>query len=106
MQFNWDKNKNLSNTIKSSNKTDLERLRNMDDTEIDYSDIPELDPPLWEEATIKYPLNKVVIKMRVDEDLAHWLKQMGNESESAMKSLLRSYYIGLKRLQSQIGHNS
>jgi hypothetical protein len=86
--------------MKSSNKTDWERLRNMDDSEIDYSDIPEVDPPLWEDGIIRYPHHKVVIKIKVDEDLALWLEQMGSESESAMNNLLRSYYIGLKNLQS------
>ncbi len=92
--------------MKKSNKTDWEGLRKMDDAEIDYSDIPEVDPVLLGDATTKYPPNKVVIKMKVDEDLAHWLEEMGKESESVMNCLLRSYYIGLKRLQSQIGHDS
>lgn len=43
---------------KKSCKTDLEKLRNMKDEDIDFSDIPELGPDFWENAELIVPEKK------------------------------------------------
>ena len=74
------------------------KLKEADDSEIDYSDIPSTDQEFWEEAEVIYPPKKVTIHLKVDEDIAKWLKEMGDRSDSAVNSLLRSYFIGMNNL--------
>ena len=39
-------------------KTDWERLKNMKDEDIDYSDIPETDDDFWKDAEVVAPVKK------------------------------------------------
>jgi len=82
--------------MKEPGKTDWDRLKNMEDDDIDYTDIPATEAEFWGDGQVLYPHKKVTVKLKIDEDLAVWLKQMGNKSDSAVNNLLRSYYIGLK----------
>jgi uncharacterized protein (DUF4415 family) len=74
------------------------KLMEKDDSEIDYSDIPSTDQKFWEDAEILYPRKKVTIHLKVDEDIAKWLVEMADRSDSAVNSLLRSYFIGMNNL--------
>ena len=85
--------------MKHSSRTDWERLKNMSDNQIDYSDIPETDLDFWEDAEILYPNKKIEIKIEVDEDIAIWIKQFGDKSNKAINNLLRSYLISSKQIQ-------
>ena len=38
--------------MKENSKTDWERIERMDDSEIDYSDVPETDENFWKDARI------------------------------------------------------
>jgi uncharacterized DUF497 family protein len=66
MFFEWDTQKSKSNFIKHG---------------IDF----------WEDAAAIYPQKKVTVKLKIDEDLAIWLKELGSGSETAVNNLLRSY---------------
>ena len=89
------------NMMKASNKTDWERLKKMTDKDIDYSDIPETDIEFWNDAEILNPHKKVEIKLEIDEDIAIWIKQLGDISDKTINNLLRTYFIGVKNLQSK-----
>ena len=78
-------------------KVDLERLRNMPDDEIDFSDIPEtLD---WTGAVrgMFYRPRKVEVTMRLDEDVASWFeRRYGDDSDGCdaeVSSALRDYVV-------------
>ena len=57
-----------------STKTDWQKLSSQKDEDIDYSDIPETNEKFWETAEISLPHNKVDFTIKIDEDLALWLK--------------------------------
>ena len=50
--------------------TDYDRLDNMSDADIDYSDIPETDELFWAAAEIREPSPKKAISLRIDEVVA------------------------------------
>lgn len=85
--------------MKISNKTDWEKLKNLSENEIDYSDIPETQYSFWEDAELILPKQKVEVKLQIDEDIAFWLNQINDKSNIALNNLLRSYYLGLKQFQ-------
>jgi uncharacterized protein (DUF4415 family) len=84
--------------MEKSNSTHWEKLRLLKDSEIDYSDIPDSEEEFWADAEAVYPQKKVSVRLKIDADIAEWLKKMGEDSDSAVNSLLRSYYLGVKYL--------
>ncbi|MDD3628047.1 MAG: hypothetical protein PHV06_12105 [bacterium] len=74
------------------------KLRRTKDSQTVYSDIPATDAEFWEDAAVVYPPKKVTVKLKIDEYIALWLKEMGNSSDTAINNLLRSYFISSKHL--------
>jgi uncharacterized protein (DUF4415 family) len=68
----------------------------MKKSEINYSDIPVTNVEFWEDASVIYPQKKVSVYIKIDEDIALWLKELGNDSDNAVNNLLRSYFISAK----------
>lgn len=62
------------------------------DSEIDYSDIPELDDDFWARAQVRAPLSKSAISIRLDEDILQWFKSQGKGYQSRINAVLRAYY--------------
>jgi uncharacterized protein (DUF4415 family) len=50
-------------------KTDFNRLREMRDEEIDFSDIPKLDKSFWKNAKLSLPQPKDRLTIRLDHDV-------------------------------------
>lgn len=73
-------------------KSDLKRLDAMQDREIDYSDIPELDARFFETARVVVPPGKQQITIRLDRDVLQWLKRQGRGYQSRINAILRAYY--------------
>ena len=69
--------------------TDWERLEKMSDEDIDYSDIPPLNEAFFENATIRMPVKKKAISLRVDEDVLEWYKRQGKGYQTRMNAVLR-----------------
>ncbi|MEG4286952.1 BrnA antitoxin family protein [Microcoleus sp. A006_D1] len=69
----------------------LEELKNIPESAIDTSDIPELDASFWEQAKLVKPLTKQAISLRVDSDVLDWFKSQGKGYKSLMNAVLRSY---------------
>ena len=84
--------------MKHSNKTNWERLKNMKDKDINYSDIPKTDADFWEDAQIVYGIKKKEITIKVDEDIAEWIEQFGENSDKTINYIFRSYFTGLKNI--------
>ncbi len=72
------------------------KKNNIKDSEINYSEIPATDDKFWEDAAAIYPQKKVSVQLEIDEDIAIWLNELGNDSDNAVNNLLRSYFIGAK----------
>lgn len=59
---------------KLEDKTDYNKLDNLSDGDIDYSDAPEMDDVFWASAKVHDPGNKQAISLRVDPDVLAWFK--------------------------------
>ena len=71
--------------------SDIKRLENMKDSEIDYSDIPETDEAFWADAEVVMPKNKVHVSIRLDSDIVDWFKKRGRGYQSRINAVLKSY---------------
>ena len=79
------------NPTKYTSKTDWKRLDRMDDSEIDYSDIPETDEDFWKNAKLVVPVQKAKISIRLDKDILEWFKAEGKGYQTKINAVLRSY---------------
>jgi len=71
--------------------SDLNRLRNMKDEEINYSDSPELDEAFFERAVIVLPKPKASVSIRLDQEVLDWFKAQGKGYQTRINALLRAY---------------
>ncbi|MBL4827979.1 MAG: BrnA antitoxin family protein [Spongiibacteraceae bacterium] len=76
--------------MKKVSKTDWKRLADMDDKDIDTSDIPELDDSFFQNAEIRVP-SKQPVTLRLDSDVLVWFKSQGQGYQTRINKLLRSY---------------
>lgn len=83
--------KNISN----KSRTDFERLAKMKDSEIDFSDIPEVTPAQFAKAVVRKGLKPVPkksqITLRLDSDVLDWFKGTGKGYHTRINMLLRAY---------------
>lgn len=80
------------NIMKLSGEERINRIKNIQDKDIDYSDIPELDDDFWEHAEVKEPEPKKSVTLRLDTDVLNWLKSQGKGYQTKINAILRSYY--------------
>lgn len=66
-------------------------LEDTPDNEIDVSDIPSLGKEFWENAKVRWPKNKKVISIRLDEDVLAFFQKQGKGYQSKINAVLRSY---------------
>lgn len=75
----------------SKSKTNFEALRKMDDSEINYTDIPETTEDFWKDAKLFMPSDKVHLSLRLDEDIVKFFKIQGRGYQTRINSVLKSY---------------
>jgi uncharacterized protein (DUF4415 family) len=77
--------------LSDEQKARLEALANRPDSEIDCSDIPELDESFWKNAVQNpfYKPTKQVTTVRIDSDVMQWLKAQGKGYQTRMNKILR-----------------
>jgi uncharacterized protein (DUF4415 family) len=85
--------------MKTSGKTNWDKLHTMTDKEIDYTDIASTNADFWNNPQSIAIHNKVKLSLQIDDDLANWIKQLGNSSDNTVNGILRSYYNTFKLLQ-------
>lgn len=80
-------------------RAELERLRTMKDSEIDFSDIPELDEKFWQNAKQRnmYRPMKASTTVRIDNDVIAWLKSYGKGYQTRINAILRAAMLDDKR---------
>lgn len=76
--------------MKNVSNTNWDKLANMKDSEIDMSDIAELDDAFFQCAEIRVPPKKSVT-MRLDADVLEWYKSQGQGYQTRINKLLRRY---------------
>lgn len=71
----------------------LDRIKNLRDEDIDYSDIPELDENFWKNAKVFKPkISKSSVALRLDAEVLEWFKAQGEGYTTHMASVLQHYY--------------
>jgi uncharacterized protein (DUF4415 family) len=81
-----------SETVPKPTREDWERVKNLKDEDIDYSDIPEITDfskfRPWEQRQMFKPV-KVAVACKLDPDIVAWLKQEGKGYQTLMNAILR-----------------
>lgn len=77
--------------IRSTSKTDWDRLAEMSDKDIDYTDIPPVDENFFKTAKLRLPKAKPLISIRIDEDILEWFKAQGPGYQTRINAVLRMY---------------
>jgi uncharacterized protein (DUF4415 family) len=86
-----DKTTRITLAGRPKGQTDFQRLREMRDAEIDFSDIPKLDRSFWKNAKLVMPATKDRLTIRLDHDLVECLKKSGRGYQTRINTILRSY---------------
>jgi len=84
--------------MSKASKTDWKRLAQLDDQDIDTSDMPELGEDFFRRAELHVPV-KQAVTIRLDADVLEWFKGQGAGYQTRINQLLRQY------MQAQQGHH-
>jgi uncharacterized protein (DUF4415 family) len=71
-------------------KTNWDRIEEMKDEEIDYSDIPPLTAEFFAKA-VRWPGPKELISLRLDQDVLSFFRRQGKGYQTTINLLLRRY---------------
>ena len=73
-------------------ETDLQRLHEMRDEDIDFSDIPPITPEMFARGVVRRGLKPVTeLTLIIDSDVVEWFKKQGRGYQTKINSLLRAY---------------
>ncbi|NGZ11715.1 MAG: hypothetical protein CV088_20490 [Nitrospira sp. LK70] len=75
---------------RKSIKSDVARLDRLKDRDINYSEIPPLDPSFFKKATQAWPPAKQQVTVRLDVDVLDWLKLHGKGYQTRLNRILRA----------------
>ena len=83
---------NAKSTKKNSrSKTNMTKLKNKDDKDINYEDNPATTKAFWKDAEVFMPQEKVHISLRLDEDIIKYFKEEGSGYQSRINAVLKAY---------------
>jgi uncharacterized protein (DUF4415 family) len=63
----------------------------MKDSEINYSEIPELDEAFFKNAKVVLPEPKAAVSIRLDKDVLNWFKNQGGGYQTKINAVLKTY---------------
>jgi uncharacterized protein (DUF4415 family) len=63
----------------------------MRDEEINFSDIPRIDPAIFKKMVVRMPKPKELVSIRIDPDVLSWFRQQGRRYQTRINAVLRSY---------------
>ncbi len=77
--------------LSKDQEAELAALAARTESEIDYSDIPELTDKFWKNAVRNpfYKPTKTSTTVRIDSDVLHWLRSQGKGYQSRINAILR-----------------
>jgi uncharacterized protein (DUF4415 family) len=79
------------NARKKSIMSDLKKVDNTKEEDIDYTDSPPLDDSFFTREAVEFPKSKEVITIRVDHDVLDWFKKQGGRYQTRINAVLKSY---------------
>jgi uncharacterized protein (DUF4415 family) len=79
-----------TNNTKRRSRTDWKRVDALRDEDIDFSEMPELDPDFFARA-ILWPGPKKQITLRLDPDVLTFFRKQGKGYQSTINAVLRKY---------------
>ncbi len=79
------------NANKKSIMSDLKKIDEIKDEDIDYSDIPALDNSFFIKKTIELPRPKKSVTIRIDDDVLDWFKKQGKGYQTKMNAVLKTF---------------
>jgi uncharacterized protein (DUF4415 family) len=79
-------------SLTDADRAQLKKLADMPDSDIDFSDIPELTEEFWKNAVRGrfYKPTKQTTTVRFDSDVLAWLKAQGKGYQTRMNAILRN----------------
>ena len=63
----------------------------MKDEDIDFSDIPPIDPLVFKKMVIRMPEKKAALSIRLDPVVITWFRTQGKGYQTRINAVLRSY---------------
>jgi uncharacterized protein (DUF4415 family) len=76
-------------------RTDWNRVDNLRDSDIDFSDNPEITPEMFARGVLRKGLKrvdrKIQVTLRIDEDVLTWFKDQGKGYQTRINALLKAY---------------
>ena len=69
----------------------------MPESDIDTSDIPELDDNFWENARIVLPKNKQAVSLRVSPEVLDFFKEENPKGYTSKMAAVLSAYVNAQR---------
>lgn len=75
----------------------LEELAAVSDSDIDYSDIPELDKEFWDNAVLTPPRSKSNVSLRVPEDVIAFFKAENPKGYTARMAAVLTAYVSAQQ---------
>ena len=75
---------------KRRSRTDWKRVDALRDSDIDFSEMPELGPDFFARAII-WPGPKKQITLRIDPDVSKFFRKQGRRDQTAINAILRKY---------------
>lgn len=88
-------------TISNKPGSDLERLSEITDDEIDTSEILEISPEEFARAVVRRGLEpaapKVQLTIRIDREVLEWFRGQGHGYHTRINTLLRAYMEAHKK---------
>ena len=70
-----------------------EELAARADSEIDYTDVPELDEAFWERATVRPPRTKPIVSLRVPVEVVEFFKAESPKGYTARMAAVLAAYV-------------
>ncbi len=81
--------KKESTAMKSRTKWD--ELKAMKDSDIDVSEVPEIDAKVFKTMVVRMPQPKELMSIRIDPDVLAWFRQQGARYQTRINAVLRAY---------------
>lgn len=80
-----------------ASQEDLQRFDALNDGDIDYSDIPELDSEFWDNARVVKPRKKPTISLRLSEDIIDFFKADSPKGYTGRMAMVLAAYVEAKK---------
>jgi uncharacterized protein (DUF4415 family) len=85
------------NAKKKSISSDLKKLDNIKDKDINYDDIPPLDESFFKKEVVILPKKKDSITLRIDHEVLEYFKHQGRGYQTHINAVLKFYVLAKQK---------